>query len=176
MTKLDFTKGRKRKPFSVRPSFLWAFSAAGAVYLTASSAFALSCVEPDIVRTLDEYRHSGSEFVLIRGSLDAPDLRPQEFDPNSEVLNVTESYPGHVEGVIIEGGVYGDILDEPITIVKSCIGPWCGTVASTESAFIFLDREGGDWTLLSRACGGRVFAANSEEEIFSVLDRIEASR
>jgi len=105
---------------------LWSFvmSVLGCLLLS-QSAFALSCAQPDIIRSLESVKKSETVYYILVGTFTTP---PEEGKPRLEQ----------------RGGYQAEWQSKPPRIVPSlfngyeisCAGPWCGNLPRSGQTLI----------------------------------------
>jgi hypothetical protein len=139
----------------------------------AGPAAALSCLRPEVGRSFEEADAREEIFVVGIGALertgeDVPDAPPSD-DPNRRV---GYSFAARFEGMLAttDGFDVPGTLD--VTVEVSCVSAWCGGESLSEDALYFLRRDGEDYALEARPCGGYVFEAPTEAQIGEVVRRM----
>lgn len=142
--------------------------------MLADSAFALSCMRPDLVKTLEEAKASEKLYYILVGKF-VP-LKPpaktdfnggyappeNQFKPKPPVI--TQSY---FQGYSLAQDPRRDshLTRFPVDIETSCVGPWCSGVPSGEREIIaFVEARDGQPSLLKISpCPYWTFGAEPEQ-------------
>lgn len=119
--------------------------------IAATEASALSCLRPDAVMLYEQARDSEDAFHIVRGELQ---ITGPVNEPNPDTGAVGETQARLIGTMLTDEG-FGAVFDQPVTIVSSCAGPWCGSATGQEGLLIAAVRIGEDrFTLDAGPCGG----------------------
>ena len=127
------------------------FAALFCALLVSAQAQALSCLRPDAVMLYEQARDSEDAFHIVRGELQitGPVTAP---DPDTGATGETLA---RLVGTMLTDDGFTTTFDQPVTIVSSCAGPWCGSPTGQEGLLIAAVRIGEDrLTLDAGPCGG----------------------
>lgn len=151
-------------------------AALGAV-LMAESASALSCMRPDLMRTMEQAKASDTHYYIFIGTFQrqhpAP-LRPKPA-PGSYEYNHPKPeramtwFDGRAMGRTARSDAR--LSRFPVEVQTSCAGPWCGSVPSSGQPVIaFVEIRRGQAPLLTVGpCPEWVFRVNPQEDQVSRL-------
>lgn len=156
--------------YFVKP-LLGAFIAAA---LFAPSASALSCLRPDLARTMESVKKSDDNYYILVGTIASTPLprtknravtsgKTGALNAPARPLNGIGAHtlPGVFKGVILASDPLKDTqaADLPIEIVVNCAGPWCGSAPASDREVIAFVKERADGPLLLEvsACPDNVF-------------------
>jgi hypothetical protein len=129
----------------------------------AQPAAALSCMEPDMFRTLENAQESPeSDFVFV-GSLTKLDVPPL---PNGD-------QPMRLTAIELTGN--GTPVDMEAMGRATCVAQWCGEVADIPKGVFFgtIDSDVGPLVFEFTACGGKTFSNPNPEAIADLGDTIQ---
>ena len=154
-----------------------ALGAAG-LALSASSAYALSCAQPQIERSFNGWVDSEDTYYIGVGALEPIGPLPKiasGYDAsnlNSDREPVTAQYS--FSGRLLNGE-QGVPYTMPITVRVNCIASWCGGFPQSGKTGLMALRGVGilNLTLDIHACPGSIFPAETEK---TVTDCIRAGR
>ena len=162
-------------------------SAIGALMLS-ESAFGLSCMRPDLVKTLEEAKDSPKIYHILVGRFQSLSRGPAfpDMGPNMPPEAQFESKPPRIMPSLFEGyslakNARRDIpLSRfPVDIEVSCMGPWCSDVPPPDRELIaFVEARPGQAPILKISpCPGQTFAADRKQvqKVRQCLDRKCAS-
>lgn len=112
--------------------------AVGALIL-AESAFALSCLSPDLAKIMEEAKASETVYSILVGTLETPpaaQMPLEPFDPEDQFKpKPPVTIPAKFSGYALTSDINTDALltEFPVDIETSCAGPWCSRAPSSES-------------------------------------------
>lgn len=143
----------------------------GALMLS-DSAFALSCMRPDLVKTLEDAKASPKLYHILVGRFVSNTPRPQkpdygrppedQFKPKPPVMTRT-----WFEGYSLAQNQRNDyhLTRFPVDIETSCMGPWCSSVPGNDRELIaFVEAREGQAPLLKiSACPYWTFSAERKQ-------------
>jgi len=144
--------------------------ALGALML-AESAFALSCIRPDLIRTLEKAKTSPKIYHILVGQLEPiePNITGhpfQRYNLNERRLRPSKLTHMRFTGFSLAQREQDDtaLTDYPLDVEINCSGHWCGHMPATDHDIIaFVEaREGQSPVLRIGACPSKVFQANSK--------------
>lgn len=106
--------------------------------LMIESASALSCMRPDLAKTMETAKASETVYSILVGTFETPPpqqmtqevLRPEDqFKPRPPVIT-----PAKFTGYAITPSVETDpkLTQFPLDIETSCVGPWCSSIPSSD--------------------------------------------
>jgi hypothetical protein len=124
--------------------------------LFSQSASALSCVEPNLVQTLEEVKASETVYYVLAGRFVPaaaqtprrgynPIRNRNNFQQNKEITRV------RFEGVSLASSPARDqaLQQFPIDVETSCMGPWCSSLPNASREFLaFVEARDGQPPLL----------------------------
>lgn len=139
-----------------------------AATMLGSSAHALSCVAPDLAKTMEEAKASDKMYNILVGRFYHRAAKPPPID----FENQFQSRPPTLTPAFFEG--YGlspnPQTDQPlrayrVDIETSCAGPWCGSLPQpgTEQIAFVEERPGQPPILRISACPGMMFSAKPQD-------------
>ncbi len=124
---------------------LWSFvmSVLGCLLLS-QSAFALSCAQPDIIRSLESVKKSETVYYILVGTFTTP---PEEGKPRLEQRGgyqaEWQSKPPRIVPSLFNGYALSpkrrhdvELSDYPVNLEISCAGPWCGNLPRSGQTLI----------------------------------------
>lgn len=122
--------------------------------MLSDSAMALSCMRPDIAKTMEKAKASETVYHILVGNFTshAPVPRFQGSDPRDQF----EQKPPIITRALFTGHSLAKTphLDErltrfPIAIETSCMGPWCGSLPPQQTPYIaFVEARPGQVPIL----------------------------
>ncbi len=146
----------------------------GLLVCVSTQAAALSCIEPNVERQFNEWVDSKDTYYIGVGTLTPTDTLPKI--PNALDLNggfedkepIRASYL--FSGELLDGE-QGHLVELPITVSVSCIGPWCGGFPKAGKSGLMALRGIGlqDLTLDMNACPGSIFPAGTEATVSACI-------
>ena len=152
--------------------------------LMAESASALSCMRPDLVKTLEEAKASEKLYHILVGKFVTRGPRPKsrshtgfnspEDQFRSKPPLITRTY---FEGYSLAKYPHqdGHLTRFPVDIETSCAGPWCSDVPQSNRALIaFVEARQGQAPLLKISpCPSWTFSAEpqSVQKVRQCLDK-----
>jgi len=138
-------------------------------FVLAESALALSCMRPDLSKTMEEAKASDVTYSILVGTFATPptsqmpqeNIRPEDqFKPRPPVIT-----PAKFTGYALTSDATTDapLSEFPVDIETSCIGPWCSSPPSSETdAIVFVEmRENQSPVLKISPCPQWVFPLQS---------------
>ena len=142
--------------------------------MLSNSAFALSCMQPDLVKTLEEAKASEKIYHILVGKFVALNPPPKRERPDGFVTPqdhfqgrppmISQSY---FEGFSLAQSSRRDVhLSRfPVDIETSCAGPWCSDVPSGQHDIIaFVEARPGQAPLLKISpCPSMTFGATAPQ-------------
>jgi len=144
--------------------------------LISQPAFGLSCMRPDLVRTLNEAKASDKYYHIFVGRFDAGPLPLDSDMRTKDRPNVPYVDSFKHSGKKVRAGFTGYSLGKyryqdaqltrfPVDIETSCAGHWCGNVPSPKQEIIaFVEvRDGQPPVLHIGACPGWTYQASNEK-------------
>jgi len=126
--------------------------------MLSDSAFALSCMRPDLVKTLEEAKASEKIYHILVGEFVSVNPLPKhkayggytspedQFKSKPPVITTT-----YFEGYSLAKHPHMDVpLSRfPVDVETSCVGPWCSSVPSPDSKIIaFVEARNGQAPIL----------------------------
>lgn len=146
----------------------------GAVCLS-ESAFALSCMRPDLAQTMEKAKQSEKLYYILVGTLtpDTP-IKPVKPDYN----NQHREKPPEITRVRFNGyslaqnrGADVPLRGFPVDVETRCFGPWCsGVPVSTDTQIFFVEAGRGSAPVLRVSpCPEMVFHVDPKQEQVSKL-------
>ena len=108
-------------------------AAFAAVMMCAPSASALSCMRPDIAKTMEKVKASDDTYYILVGTFQStppPKVAPSN-DLNAPINGIgSHSVDAWFDGRILSNDARSDgpVSRMPISVAVSCAGPWCGSV------------------------------------------------
>lgn len=126
--------------------------------MLADSAFALSCMRPDLIKTLEDAKASEKLYYILVGKFVplSPPTKPvfnggyvspeDQFKPKPPVI--TQSY---FQGYSLAQNRRNDgyLTRFPVDIETSCVGPWCSSIPSSDREIVaFVEARNGQPSLL----------------------------
>jgi len=159
------------------------FAAALGTLMLSDSAFALSCMRPDLVKTLEDAKASDKLYHILVGKFVSPTppktepyggytSPPGQFEQKPPVM--TRSY---FEGFSLaqDSRRDGYLTRFPVDIETSCAGPWCSSPPSSDRDIIaFVEARDGQPPLLKISpCPYWTFSAEAEkvQKVRQCLDK-----
>ena len=146
----------------------WMAAAATATttVLMAGSALALSCMQPSVENSYQQWSDAPERYFVVSGALTPASPLPPV--PNVGQANVPGFDTGNLRGVYrIQGEViYGQQtvpIDHYIWVRVGCAGPWCGNFPTAGTSGVMALKQLPDQTLElhSGACPGNIFPDDS---------------
>lgn len=136
--------------------------------LIAGQAAALSCMQPDPVRTFNQVAADDATYYVLYGTLDFdPKLQPQGVV--NEERNPSP-VPARFAGKgLSETGFDRDFVRD-VVLQPVCAGPWCGNAPLDVPSLIFAKVTGDTIIIEASPCGGAIFPEPSK----AALDRMTA--
>lgn len=134
-----------------------------AVSISAPSAYALSCMRPEITRSFDYWNKSDKTYVLVRGVLNPTRPLPKPPVPSGDINAPTPPQP-HIYQ--FSGKIIGKHTDRkwqgPVTVTPTCVAAWCAShFKGSGEAIIALEVNGPNYALTYGLtygpCGGSIF-------------------
>ncbi len=136
-----------------------------------TSASALSCLRPDLLRTLEEAKASPKTYHILVGRFvsDAPKFNPggsispkDQFKPKPPVI--TQSL---FKGISLATSRQQDqvLTRFAVDIETSCVGPWCSSPPQSDQGLIaFVEARSGQSPILRISpCPSQTFRADAEQ-------------
>ena len=136
--------------------------------LIASQSAALSCLQPDVVRSFQWASDAEEAYVVLLGSFtfDAP--------PSSQTDDINAprivTYQSVFEGQFLGAQGFVPIAPIDVTITHDCAGPWCGSMVADQPVLAYVQMTDTAFELSVGPCGGEVFGRPSRQAI----DQVEA--
>lgn len=158
----------------------------GAIMLS-NTASALSCMHPDLIRTLEDAKDSPKTYYILVGNFTSqasgPAFTPWEALPPEDQMKqrLPRIMPSTFEGYSLAKNRRQDVplTRYPVDIEVSCAGPWCSDVPSPDRELIaFVEARDGQAPLLTLSpCPSQTFTAGSKQlrTIRRCLDKTCAS-
>jgi hypothetical protein len=128
--------------------------------LVGSQAQALSCVQPDPVRTFQSVMAAPDTYVVLRGRVSEAEV----LIPLPEGKTEDRPVPVWFIGTALTPDGFTQVLEGPMTVQISCAGPWCGSMLGNAEQIFFARVQDGNYTIDSGPCGGAAFAADPGTE------------
>lgn len=168
-------------------------TAALGVALSAQGAFALSCMRPDLIGTLEKAKASEKTYYILVGTFvpQDPNFKPQSSyrDPRSSEGGFIDGRPKPIPPTITPMWFEGYSLTNnenfdvpltrfPVAVKTSCAGPWCSSPPTGNMTQIaFTEERPGQMPLLSVGpCPDMIFALNSNApQIDRIRDCLDES-
>ncbi len=156
---------------------LLSFGAVAAAVLLAGPASALSCMDPDIVRSYEYAAEQEEIYFLIKGSikLDGDQERPSEralLVPGDGMEALLDPVYGSFTGEILYEGEFVP-FDTNIEVRINCVGQWCGDYPDEEEALYFASAaESNMWLSVEMpACTSTRFPVSDADILISHLEK-----
>ena len=162
-------------------------SALGALMLS-ESAFGLSCMRPDLVKSLEEAKESPKIYHILVGRFKSVSREPAypKMGPNMPPEDQFKPRPPRIMQSYFEGYSLAKTPHQdwplsryPVDIEVSCMGPWCSSVPSPDRQLIaFVEARPGLPPILKISpCPGKTFEADGKQvqKIRQCLDKKCAS-
>ncbi len=133
-----------------------------AAMMFSQSASALSCMRPDLAKTMEEAKASEKLYYVLVGKLTYdPANLPPKHKFNGQQGHPPRITPAMFHGYALTPDARSDVplSGYPVDVEVSCAGPWCGGLPSEQSTRIaFVEaREGLPPVLKVSACPGMTF-------------------
>ena len=108
---------------------------AAAALMLSESALALSCVRPDLARTMESAKASDDLYYIFVGTFETPPQPKQDYDPGLGTQfpfkpPLARSVPARFDGIGLSQMPQYDsqLRAMPVQINLTCAGPWCASV------------------------------------------------
>jgi hypothetical protein len=124
--------------------------------LVGSQAQALSCLQPDPVRTFQSAMAAPDSYVVLRGTVSEAEILIPLPDSKSGERAVPVWFIGHT---LTRDG-FTQALEGPMTVQITCAGPWCGSMYPATELIFFARLQDGAYTIDAGPCGGAAFEAD----------------
>ena len=126
-----------------------------------STALALSCMAPEMERSLDQI---GPGQTVIHGTISVVEpLPPTPRGPRMD--DRTEEAVVHISGVDLSTGLD---VDQDAALLSTCLGPWCGGIIEGENLLVIADSGQDGYTIKTAPCGGVAFPVESSSQVDDV--------
>ncbi|WP_317056770.1 hypothetical protein [Roseovarius rhodophyticola] len=136
----------------------------GLAMFIAGPALALSCVRPDVANTYKNAAEAEEIYVVVHGTLTFDQNRMPEYDLSDQNRPDT-LIPARLEGVSLSREGFVAPFKRNISLLRQCIGPWCGGVASGVDYLVFLQKAGVDYVMVAGPCGSFAFPEPSQVQL-----------
>lgn len=140
-------------------------SALAAVFMLTESAHALSCMRPDLARTMETAKASDDLYYIFVGTFETPPQPKQDFGHGGQGQfkpRPARIVPARFDGVTLSQFPQYDspLRAAPVVIKLSCAGPWCASVpAPGKPVIAFVKARQGQTPLLELGpCPNYVFS------------------
>lgn len=145
-------------------------TAALSAVMVSESAFALSCVRPDLLRSLEQAKSSPTVYYILVGKFESNGIGARYIGKSAPQDQFRQSQPvitqSLFEGVSLGANRRDDqVLSRyPVHIETRCTGPWCSSVpASNQDLIAFVEARPGQAPILRLSpCPGQTFRAVPE--------------
>jgi len=105
------------------------------VFMMSESAFALSCMRPDLVKTLEDAKASPKLYHIFVGRFDAPQVKfnPNQFEYQTQIFpprDPSRTVRGTFTGYSLSNNPRTDmrLTGYPVQVKVTCAASWCGQV------------------------------------------------
>lgn len=152
--------------------------------MLSESAFALSCMRPDLVKTLEDAKASEKLYYVLVGKFVSPTPQPKHFDNGVYILPEDQFKPkppvitrSYFEGFSVakQARQDGHLTRFPVDIETSCMASWCSSVPQDSREVIaFVEARPGQAPLLKISpCPSMMFGATKPQvqKIRQCLDK-----
>ncbi|MEP4195177.1 MAG: hypothetical protein ABJL99_06000 [Aliishimia sp.] len=132
-------------------------------------AAALSCAPWYVENAFAHARDSEAAYVVVEGTLTFPvDELPKTDWENQAATPPQTQIKARLRGYSLSQDGFAEPFNAPVTLIVKCAGPWCSEPKPGD-ALAFLKRVDTGYELVSRPCGGFVFAQPTQE----ILSKVE---
>ena len=139
---------------------------ASVLAILASQAAALSCMQPDAVRSFERFAAADETYIVLLGEMD--------FDASKQPKGVVneqrypDPIPARFRGLGLTPDGFTHRIDRAVTLQNLCRGPWCGIELPREQSLIFAQSVGDELIVVSEPCGGTIFSNPTENIVADV--------
>lgn len=139
---------------TIKTVFRGALTGLAATMMFAQTASALSCMRPDLAKTMEKAKASDKIYYVLVGNFIYEPIpnKKTKFDPNDQFKSkppvITQT---RFEGYSLTPEARTDVplMGFPVDIETSCMGPWCSSPPSPKSTQIaFVEVRDGQAPLL----------------------------
>ncbi|MGC0223296.1 hypothetical protein [Pseudooceanicola nitratireducens] len=129
--------------------------------LSAGTAQALSCLQPDPALSYAEAAASDDAYLVVTGEL--------THDAGSGTIQEATQMPARIAGHFLKGSGFSEPMDIPVTLALSCVSVWCSSAPESGSQVLaFLKETPTGYVLDLPPCGGWMFQDARDDQIKAV--------
>lgn len=129
----------------------------------ASSANALSCMEPSVIRSFTAAQSAPEPYYMALGTLDLPtDFSAPPKD--TENMGVPYQISGLFSGALATSAGFTHSYSAPVEISVTCMAHWCGGIGGAQEQIFFFEVKGDTLHLEVSPCPGSVLQASAENK------------
>ncbi len=129
--------------------------------LSAGSAQALSCLQPDPARSYAQAAASDEAYLVVTGEL--------THDAGSGTIQEATQVPARITGHFLQGSAFSEPMDIPVTLALSCVSVWCSSAPESGTQVLaFLKETPRGYVLDLPPCGGWMFQDPRDDQIKAV--------
>lgn len=131
----------------------------------AGQAHALSCFQPDIVKSYQGHAVAEEAYVVVRGKLrfTPPPRQPVRNDAEDQTVKA------RFEGVALSNKAFDTSFSRPLQITMSCSGPWCANVTPDKDVIAFVEQTRTGLHLTEGPCPWSIFYEPTKKQIDRLL-------
>lgn len=123
-----------------------------AAALLSSPAAALSCMRPDLARTMEQAKASDDLYYILHGTFESTPVPkgPKSNNPNAPINGIgAHRVQSWFSGRILSNAPQYDqaVTRMPIDIAVGCAGPWCGSAPANGKDYIAFAKARADQPL-----------------------------
>ena len=121
----------------------------------AGQATALSCMQPDPVKTFARVSEADETYYLLYGTLD--------FDGSKQPKGVVNKrrdpapIPAAFDGFALDQSGFNTPYSTAAVLQNTCAGPWCGHQEPNAKSLFFAMVQGDQIVITASPCGGSIF-------------------
>lgn len=136
--------------------------------MTPLPALALSCIEPSVERSFQEYSDASETYVVVHGRLTFDSDKLPKSDFETQITPRMTKIPSLLIGKSLNRQGFALPFDHRITLEVACFGPWCGTAQDGGDVLAFLRKEADGYALAITPCGGGAYRGPSGKMLRAV--------
>ncbi len=129
-----------------------------ALFFWSGSAFALSCIPPDVASTYREAADSPDRYMIVVGTLKFDDRKLPKTDHSAGAETRPDNpVPARLKGLALTRSGFTHPYDAQITLNAQCIASWCAGAASGIEYLAFVNLDKPKPKVAINPCGGHAF-------------------
>lgn len=152
----------------------FAATAAAALLLSATTASALSCVQPNFAEQFNRFNDAPELYYVGYGTLRplAPVIaHTPPFNPDGQTQDRSVTTPYLFTGGFLTGQSITGTANYSVSVTTRCLGPWCGGMPQNAGPqLVFIEGNGPALSLEIGPCPGPLHATPSAGQVQAIQD------